>query len=112
MPDATPVEPITLSAPADYRVESSEDLVERARTFRILRQEHGCQQSSPDVIVVCAPEDGERYRYRPAGPPPPTAMEEISDTLRVKAGPVEGDLVQMPTLHGAPSIGVRARIRF
>lgn len=112
MPDATPVEPITLSAPADYRVEGSEDLAERAKTFRILPQERGCPQSSPDVIVVCAPEDGERYRYSPAGPPPPTAMEEMSDTLSVKVGPVEGKLVQMPTLHGEPSIGVRARIRF
>jgi hypothetical protein len=26
-------------------------------------------------------------------------MEEIGDTLRLKAGPVEGDVVQMPALH-------------
>jgi hypothetical protein len=71
-----------------------------------------CAQSSPDVIVVCAPENEESYRYRPAGPPPPTAMEEIGDKLRLKAGPVEGDIVQMPALHGKASIGVRARIRF
>jgi len=39
-------------------------------------------------------------------------MEEIGDALRLQVGPVEGDVVQMPTLHGAPSVGVRARIRF
>ena len=112
MADAAPVEPITLPAPAGYTVEDRGDLMERVRTFRILPQERECPQSSEDVIVVCAPEDEERYRYRPAGPPPPTAMEEFGDALRVKIGPVEGDVVQMPTLHRAPSIGVRARIRF
>lgn len=112
MPDATPVEPIILPAPAEYAAEGSEDLVERAKTFRILPQKRGCPQSSPDVIVVCAPEDEERYRYRPAGPPPPTTMEEIGDALRLQVGPVEGDIVQMPTLHSKPSVGVRARIRF
>jgi hypothetical protein len=112
MPSATPVEPITLPAPADYTVEGSDDLVERAKTFRVLPQERECAQSSPDVIVVCAPENEESYRYRPAGPPPPTAMAELGDKLRLKVGPVEGDIVQMPTLHGKPSIGVRARIRF
>jgi hypothetical protein len=112
LPDAAPVEPITLPAPADYTVEGRGDLVERARTFRILEQERECPQSSEQVIVVCAPEDEERYRYRPAGPPPPTAMEELDQALHLKIGPVEGDPVQMPTLHGAPSVGVRARIRF
>jgi hypothetical protein len=34
------------------------------------------------------------------------------DKLRLKVGPAEGDIVQMPTLLGKPSIGVRARIRF
>lgn len=112
MQDAAPVEPITLPAPADYRGGAEGDLAERAKTFRILPQERDCPQSSPDVIVVCAPEDEDRYRYRPPGPPPPTAMEELKEALRVKIGPVEGDIVQMPTLHRAPSIGVRARIRF
>ena len=111
MPDAAPVEPITLPAPADYTVEGRGDLVERARAFRVLPQEQECAQSSPEVIVVCAPEDEERYRYRPAGPPPPTAMEEMRDALRVKLGPAEGDIVQMPSLHSAPAIGVRVRIR-
>lgn len=111
MPDAAPVEPITLPAPADYTVDG-DDLVERARTFRVLSQKEACPPSSPDVIVVCAPEDGEKYRYAPAGPPPPTAMEELGEALRLKVGPVEGEVVQMPTLHGAPSIGIRARIRF
>ena len=73
MPDAAPVEPITLPAPADYTVEGRGDLVERARAFRVLPQEQECAQSSPEVIVVCAPEDEERYRYRPAGPEPTTA---------------------------------------
>lgn len=112
MQDAAPVEPITLPAPAEFTAERSGDLAERARNFRILPQERDCPQASAEVIVVCAPEDPEQYRYRPAGPPPPTAMEELGDTMRLKLGPAEADIVQMPTLHSAPSIGVRARIRF
>lgn len=111
MQEASVAEPITLPAPAELTTERAYDLAERARTFRILRQERDCPASSDSVIVVCAPEDPERYRYR-AGPPPPTTMEELKEASRVKIGPVEADIVQMPTLHGAPSIGVRARIRF
>lgn len=112
MPDAAPVEPILLPAPAEFTIDGTGDLSEKAKTFRLLPKERECPQSSADVIVVCAPDDGERYRYRPAGPPPPTTMDELGEALRLNIGPIEGDIVQMPTLHGAPSIGVRARIRF
>lgn len=112
MPDAVPADPVILPAPADYALEDGGiDIAERASTFRLL-SERECPRSSPGEIVVCAPEDGEKYRYRPADPSSPTAMQEISDKLRLTLGPVEGDIVQMPTLHGAPSIGVRFRIRF
>lgn len=112
MPDAAPAEPITLPAQVDYTGKSSGDLAERAKNFRVLPAEKDCPQSSADVIVVCAPEDAEQYRYRPAGPPPPTAMEELDRVLSLKLGPVEADAILMESLHSAPSIGVRARIRF
>lgn len=112
MPSATPVEPITLPAPADYRVEEGGDLVERAKRFRVLPQERECAQSSPDVIVVCAPKNDERYRYRPAGPPPPTAMEEAAAKLKWKAGPAEAEIRAIKGVAESPGVAVSARIRF
>ena len=106
MPDALPIIDPSQELASAY-VLPAEDIVEKARSFRVLLHRSECQQDNPQEIVVCAPTSTRDQRLVYSGPPPKPMMDELGEALYFKIGPVE--LGSVPTQDGARALGMRVK---
>ena len=106
MPDAPPILDPAQVTPSAY-VMPAEDIVEKARSFRVLLPRSECQQDDPAEIVVCAPTSTRDQRLVYSGPPPKPMMDELGEALYFRIGPIE--LGSVPTQDGARALGMRVK---
>jgi hypothetical protein len=75
-----------------------------------------CPEAKDNEIIVCAPkeDDPARDRLGPPIPNPPTAMEQLSEKLDVKLGPVDTHPASGTThsLVSSPWVGVTLKLKF
>ena len=100
-----PPPPIIVPAP---EVSQSPDngAVRREYSVTIVTPQGACRSSDPDEVVICGRRDDERYRLTPLLPNP-TLMDEASDSLSGKVGPVEVGSLRQP--DGTRKFGLRIR---